>query len=273
MMLSMAFSDVKKFLPRLPGRRTILVGWAMLVFAVLIILWQMEQEALVQVIIAVILGGLGLYFARRQTRATEKSTRVAQDNVRVAQEGQVTERFTRANEQLGHEQMEIRLSGIYALERLAKDSEKYHGPVMEVLTAYVREKAPRQTKTQRTLTEKPPADIQAILTVIGRRETTGNNRHNAPLNLSESELVGANLIGANLVEANLTNAHLVQARLWRADLNRAFPAAADLSGAFLVSLDEAEDAKNLTVGQVKLAKNWEEAYLPDYLNLPKPPAA
>ena len=39
--------------------------------------------------------------------------------------------------------MAIRLGGIYALERIAKDSEKDHGPIMEVLTAYVRENAPR----------------------------------------------------------------------------------------------------------------------------------
>ena len=40
--------------------------------------------------------------------------------------------------------MAIRLGGIYALERIARDSEKDHGPIMEVLTAYVREKAPRK---------------------------------------------------------------------------------------------------------------------------------
>ena len=35
----------------------------------------------------------------------------------------------------GDDNMAIRLGGIYALERIAKDSEKDHGPIMEVLTA------------------------------------------------------------------------------------------------------------------------------------------
>ena len=73
-MLRMAFSDVKKFLPRLPRRRTILVGLTVLVSAVLLLLWQLGQEILVQIIITVILGGFGLDFARRQTIAAEKST-------------------------------------------------------------------------------------------------------------------------------------------------------------------------------------------------------
>ena len=115
--------------------------------------------------LAQILGGLvhlyGLYLTWRRVRAVE--------------EGQITERFTRAIEQLGQQgpdKMAIRLGGIYALELIAKDSEKDHGPIMEVLTAYVREIAPVQTNYTPKEDEKPPTDIQAILTVIGRR---GNN--------------------------------------------------------------------------------------------------
>ena len=124
--------------------------------------------------LAQILGGLGLLYglslAERRIVATEKNVRVAQETVRVAEEGQITERFTRAIDQLGSANMAIRLGGIYALERIAKDSEKDYGPVMEVLTAYVREKAPRKENHEPQAAEKPPTDIQAILTVISRRE-------------------------------------------------------------------------------------------------------
>ena len=34
--------------------------------------------------------------------------------------------------------MEIRLGGIYALERISNESEKDYWPIMEILTAYVR---------------------------------------------------------------------------------------------------------------------------------------
>jgi uncharacterized protein YjbI with pentapeptide repeats len=63
-------------------------------------------------------------------------------NFRVTQEKHTTDLFTKAIEQLGGNTLEVRLGGIYALERLARDSEKDHGPIMEVLTAFVRANAP-----------------------------------------------------------------------------------------------------------------------------------
>ena len=205
--------------------------------------------------------------------------------VRAAEEGQITERFTKAIEQLGQEgddNMAIRLGGIYALERIARDSEKDHGPIMEVLTAYVREKAPRKNDDYepQAADERPPTDIQAILTVIGRRETTGKGRRNDRLNLSKTHLVGAELTeakldGAILSDADLSKAHLSDAYLSGAHLRGAhlrgtILIGTDLTGTILSGADLAlahlELAKNLTTGDVKLAKNWRKAQLPDYLN-------
>jgi len=58
----------------------------------------------------------------------------------------------------------MRLGGIYALEGVMNTSEQYHEPVLEGLCAFVREK----TK-EKPLPEKPTTDVQAALTVIGRR--------------------------------------------------------------------------------------------------------
>jgi ABC-type nickel/cobalt efflux system permease component RcnA len=77
---------------------------------------------------------LGVYLTYRRVTSAENA-------VEVAQEGQITERFTRAIEQLGDEKLAVRLGGIYALERIARDSERDHWPIMEVLTAFVRENA------------------------------------------------------------------------------------------------------------------------------------
>ena len=227
----MVYSDLKEFFLR----------WRMYLLAVLVAVallwcvppWQVEQVRLhldkpadeyrlaklkdeYRRTLAQIFGGLallyGLYLTQRRIVATE-------DNVRVAQEGQITERFTRAIEQLGNGNLAIRLGGIYALERLARDSEKDHGPIMEVLTAYVREQEAAGILAN---------DIQAILTVIGRRETTGNNRGNDPLDLTHAELVRADLRGADLVEASL-----VEANLFRANLHEAALVEANLSGADL----------------------------------------
>lgn len=113
----------------------------------------------------------------------------------VSREDQITDRYTRAIDQLGSEHLEIRLGGIYALERLAKDSRKDQETVMEVLTAFVRENSPNhKTRTNLNVEDTEhdlsnpfsqtdqndeeitlSTDIQAILTVIGRYkwEVTG----------------------------------------------------------------------------------------------------
>src|SRR5689334_64926 len=60
-------------------------------------------------------------------------------NFMLSREGQVTDRYTKAIEQLGSDKLDVRIGGIYALERIARDSAKDHPTVMEVLTAFVRE--------------------------------------------------------------------------------------------------------------------------------------
>src|SRR4051794_21099430 len=60
---------------------------------------------------------------------------------RLNRAGQLTERFTRAIDQVGSASLDVRLGGIYALERIARDSADDHPQVIEVLTAYVREHA------------------------------------------------------------------------------------------------------------------------------------
>src|SRR5215208_4837849 len=108
-------------------------------------------------------------------------------DLRQAEQGQITERFTRAIEQLGETnsngepKLELRLGGIYALERIANDSpERDYSTVMEVLTAYVRQNSSTPSKeTNETTDLKEPrtdprkelrADIKAVLVVVGRRQ-------------------------------------------------------------------------------------------------------
>jgi hypothetical protein len=89
----------------------------------------------------------------------------------------VTDRYTKAIEQLGHEKLDVRIGGIYALERIARDSPRDHPTVMAVLAAFIREHSREQwplpepgTKTVSRPTTRP--DVQAALTVIGRRDVT-----------------------------------------------------------------------------------------------------
>ena len=269
-MRRMTYSDVKKFFRRRRKELVGLVGLVGLVSAVLFVLWQLGQITLDgQVTLVQIITGIlvlvGMYWTSRRVRAAEET-------VRVAEEGQVTERFTRAIAQLRDKEMAIRLGGIYALERIAKDSEKDHGPIMEVLTAYVRERAPRPATPPPAAAQTPPRDIQAILTVLGRWATTGKNRGTARLDLSNTHLAGAILPAADLFAADLSGASLSGANLRKAFLFAADLFAADLSGASLSGAN-LSGAKNLTAAQVRSAEHWHEADLPASLNdLLDPPA-
>ncbi len=225
-------------------------------------------------LLAQILGGvlllIGLYLTWRRITATER-------NVEVAREGQITERFTRAIDQLGSNRLEVRLGGIYALERIARDSEKDHWQIMEVLTAYIRKNAPwkKEHNPEEAMLRPPPpptTDIQAILTVIGRRKRTYGKGEDQRLNLRMTDLRSANLKNAHLEgaelfallsRADLTGAHLkgavlVNTHLEKANLKNAHLEEADLRGA---KLNGAELYKACLLNTRLQGVNLENAYL------------
>ena len=93
----------------------------------------------------------------------------------------------------------MRLGGIYALEGVMATSEQYHQPVLEALSAFVRD------NTRNEKGDGPPAtDIQAALTVIGRRGAIGTG---VP-DLTFAHIPKAALSGANLSRADLRGADL-----------------------------------------------------------------
>lgn len=175
----------------------------------------------------------------------------------IAREGQITERFTRAIEQLGSGKMEIRLGAIYALERIAYDSKKDYWPIIETLTAYLRENAPwresfpgspvEATRTEGEIEEittpmasatsdqvvpKLATDIQAILTVLGRRKYRyGQKEEKGRLDLQSIDLRGADFAEAHLEGAILCKVHLEGVNFWKAYLEKAHLEEAYLEGA------------------------------------------
>ena len=198
----------------------------------------------------------------------------------LSREGQNTERFTRAIDQLDYTKaVEVRLGGIYALERIARDSpETDHWPIMEVLTAYVREHAQwseaKPGSEESSDEVKPAVDIQAVLTVLGRRSQWFQNGELQCLDLRQTDLRRANLPsahlegasfgGAHLERANLGEAHLEGAALGGAHLERAYLFAAHLEGANLggAHLERAYLGGAHLEGANLFAAHLEGAYLP-----------
>jgi uncharacterized protein YjbI with pentapeptide repeats len=160
-------------------------------------------------------------------------------NYQQGQEKLVTERFSTSVTQIGNTKEVVRIGGIYSLERIAKDSPKDHWTIMEVLTAYVRQNSPLPPKGKAA--SPIPIDIQSALTVIGRRNSKQESAEKrldlSFSNLSGAELWDANLSGAKLGGANLSEADLRGANLFRADLGQANLFRADLSEANLFRAD------------------------------------
>ncbi len=197
----------------------------------------------------------------RNSRTNAQTLRTTQETFRVTERGHLTERYTKAIEQLGNEtSVAIRLGGIYALQQLAVDTSRDgdQATIVEVLSAFVRlnlhiqdggpvsafpptgtdaEGAPDETPKA-----EPRADVLAAISVLAQLP----NRPAVPMRadftgldfsliiLSNARLVDANLSEVRLAGANLTNANLARARLVFAGLSGANLTDATLSGATLI---------------------------------------
>ena len=197
----------------------------------------------------------------------------------------ISNQVSKGFEQLASDKMAMRLGGIYALEGVMNASERpeqYRGPVLEMLCAFVREYT-----IGKTVFQKPAIDIQAALTVIGRRK--GQELPDlAEANIPGANLTGANLSGADLDSAHLNSAYLSGANLSGANLSGVNLRGADLSGANLRSANlrganlgvayliraDLTGAKNLIQTQLNEACGNNETELPEGLGLtlkPCPP--
>jgi uncharacterized protein YjbI with pentapeptide repeats len=136
----------------------------------------------------------------------------------------ISNQVSKGFEQLASDKIAMRLGGIYALEGVMNTSEQYHGPVLEGLCAFVRENT-----IGKTAPEEPATDVQAALTVIGRRKQGPGEIDLVSVSIPEANLIKASLINANLFKANLFKASLVNANLSGANLHYA-----NLSGAYLL---------------------------------------
>ena len=166
----------------------------------------------------------------------------------TAGQGLITDRINKAVEGLGRSNLkdepviEIRIGGLYALERIAQDSIRDHIQIMEILCAYIRYNSPLKNRKieksndikvktiqENDETDKLREDIQAALTIIGRRDKwpEGKKRirkekaEEYSLNLSRCDLRYAQLGQASLNNASFYNSNMSGARFYKANLSNA----------------------------------------------------
>jgi hypothetical protein len=207
-------------------------------------LLQYETDSRIKILTAIVqaAGGaallLGLVYTARNLRAT-------QEKLEIDRQGQLTNRFIQATGQLGAElkggerNIEVRLGGIHALDRISKDWPTDYWPIAGILTAYVRHNA--KWKETSTGVQPPPTDIQAILTVLGHHAPPGGFNERNKLDLRFADLRGLEFYNAHLEWTDFYGAHLEGAKMWGAVLQHAKLDDAHLAGANLrgVQLQEA----------------------------------
>ena len=183
------------------------------------------------------IGSLGFiitaYVSFQTLKATQKNVQISEKNTYISQEKQVTERFTQAINQLGSDKVEVRLGGIYALERIAKDSPEDHWNIVEVLSSFIREKSPASTKET---VSSPAIDVQATLTVLGRRKTDSELPEQY-INLERTNLNGVRLRKANFSRSRLTDSSFRGAEISESDFSKMVALPVDFQSVKFITVD------------------------------------
>lgn len=171
---------------------------------------RVEAEADLRSSLIQLLGGgilvTGLYFTARGFSLTR--------------EGHITDRYAKAIEQIGTTNADVRIGGIYALERIARDSQDDRETVIDVLSTYIREHTKKGHRTPSD--EKIGADVQAALLVVARRPGVETERRRLDFycaGLNDADFAAGDFRGAMFDYGRLDNAHFGGALLDGADLS------------------------------------------------------
>lgn len=149
--------------------------------------------------------------------------------IQQGQQGQITDRYNAAITNLGSSNIDVRLGGVYALQRMMKDSARDQPTIINVLCAFARSQfAPANNPVPLRAT-----DVLAALQVVGTRPTQNHNRPTG-CNLSGVYFAGMVLVGADLARSDLNYAHLAGVNLVQADLASIQAHGVDLSEAYLM---------------------------------------
>ncbi|MFD8566808.1 pentapeptide repeat-containing protein [Streptomyces sp. NPDC059639] len=173
-----------------------------------------------------VVGGLVVLFG---AYATWRQLRVSQDGLRATQEGYVTDRFSRAVDQLGSDKLDVRIGGLHALWRIAEQSVRDREAIISIQAAYLRTHLPWPPAQPDSPAadvhindvaplETRAADVQVALTALG---VLCQHREQSWVNLSITDLRRADCDGLWFPEVNFDHACMEAASFYRANLTQA----------------------------------------------------
>ncbi len=229
----------------------------------------------------IVAGMIALPLTLWRIRVADQQAKAAQEQVGTSQQSLLNEQYQKGAEMLGSEVLSVRLGGIYALARLAREHpEEYHVQIMRLLCAFVRRPSPENSEVtdedEVWLPSKLRLDVQEIMKEIGQRtnkqiEVEVKQDDYNRLDLHGAELIHSYLSDANFSYANLMGAVLKEALLKDANLTRAVLVGADLTGAILSgsNLTGAEFSVNGKLPAIGLTQNQIDIAIADPNNPPK----
>ena len=175
--------------------------------------------------------------------------------LQIAQLGQITDSYNAAITNLGSSNIDVRLGGIYALQRLMNEAPSDQSMIVDVLCAFVRDESAVTAKVSRSA-PRVPTDVQAAVTVVMSRNYS-NDHPTILVDFDHSDLVGVtftvlatkpmdqsasdvslgtaiavHLTGANFTGTDLAGANFVDAKLAASSMSDA-----NLQGATLLDTD------------------------------------
>lgn len=210
-----------------PGTRTLVLWWAGILGAFFVILrthaLQETAEAAIDNVRA----------ANENATAANKTAENAARNVAIAERGLATERLTRAIELLASPSPSVRMGGIIGLEQIAKSEEEEREKIARVLSAHIREQAPKPAESDNAdeasmsglnwdrcasieIAVKALANVSSEFPVKTKFDIC--NLHDT--NLQGMRLMGINLSGFNFIDANLGYSMLHGANLQGSNLTK-----------------------------------------------------
>lgn len=168
--------------------------------------------------------------------------------VEVTRDGHITDRFTRAIEQLGNDNVDIRVGGMYALERIAVNSPTDRRMVQVVLGSYVRNRSPWAVGSQDG-PEHPTSvvdqhlpwlrvrapDIQAAMIILARRfgRSSAVRVYMSRVDLRGLQLENTSLTDTHFRHSNLARAWMANTKMDDSDFKNTDLRGANLEGASL----------------------------------------
>jgi uncharacterized protein YjbI with pentapeptide repeats len=127
-------------------------------------------------------------------------------NLISSEEKQITERFSKATDQLGSDKLPTVMGAIYSLERISRDSEKDYPTTMKILIEFIRDNNSIDNNQNQLV--KISQAAQEIINIIGKRRISNPNRDiDEYLDLSYVNLAKISIMNLDLSKIDFRGSH------------------------------------------------------------------